>query len=302
MTKAFPPRAAPMLAASRAAINLESRRRPWRALLALLIALGLPAARGVAADPRALLPDDVRQKGTLVAAMPLDFEPFNYLDETGRQTGLDVEIFTGVAEQLGLKPEIQRLGFASIIPSIKGGRVDVGMSGMGMLPVRLAAVSFVRYGRLSSGLVVRKGNPTNLTTTDGCGRTLAFERGTLSFIVWTEIQKTCEANGKPINFMILEGRGAQLLAVETGRAEAAGFGYASALIASKHSNGKLEPAPGGPVPGGTVECGIAFAKERPQLGEAIAAALQALVDNGRYDRIFATWNLSADRAAPEVRQ
>src|SRR5258708_28229269 len=161
-------------------------------VIALVIALAAPA-RGMGADPRAVLPDDAREKGTLTAGMPLDFEPFNYLDENSRQTGLDVEIFTGVAALLGLKPEIQRIGFPSIIPSIKGGRVDVGMSGMGILPVRLAAVSFVRYGQLSSGLVVRKGNPTTVTTTDGCGHTLAFERGTLSLIVWTEIQKRCEA-------------------------------------------------------------------------------------------------------------
>ena len=30
---------------------------------------------------RALLPDDIKQKGVLVVAMPLDFEPFNYLDD-----------------------------------------------------------------------------------------------------------------------------------------------------------------------------------------------------------------------------
>jgi polar amino acid transport system substrate-binding protein len=271
-------------------------------MAALVLGWSALCGTAAAADARALLPDDARQKGTLAAAMPLDFEPFNYLDENGRQTGLDVEIFQAVAALLGLKPDIQRMGFASIIPAIKGGRVDVGMSGMGILPVRLAAVSFVRYGYLSSGLVVRKGNPTNVSTTDGCGHTLAFERGTNSFIVWTEIQKTCEAAGKPINFMVLEGRGPQLLAVETGRAEAAGFGHASAMIAAKHSNGKLEPAPGGPVPGGTVECGIAFAKDHPQLGAAIRAALESLVADGSYDRIFERWGLTADRAGPELRK
>jgi polar amino acid transport system substrate-binding protein len=257
---------------------------------------------GLAADPRSLLPEDVRTRGTLTAAMPLDFEPFNFLDENGRQSGLDVEILTSVAALLELQPQIQRMGFAANIPSIKGGRVDAGMSGMGILPVRLAQVSFVQYGSLSSGLVVRKGNPTGVATTDGCGHTLAVEKGTNAFLVWTEIQKTCEAAGKPITFMVLDGRGPQLLAVETGRAEAAAFGYASALIASKRSGGKLEPAPGGPVPGGTVPCGIAFAKERPQLGAAILAALEILVQNGSYDRIFEKWGLDGDRAVPELRQ
>lgn len=264
----------------------------------------LAAHSALAADDaaRALLPDDIRQKGVLVAAMPLDFEPFNYLDEKDQQIGLDVDIFKAVAETLGLKPEIQRMGFASIIPSVKGGRIDVGMSAMGIRADRLPTVSFVRYGYLSSGLVVRKGNPTKVRTDDGCGRTMAFEKGTSSLLLWQDIEKKCEAMGKPINLMIFDGKGPQVLAVETGRAEAAGFSYATALVTEQHSGGKLEAAPGGPVPGGTVECGIAFNKDRPELGRAMEAALKSLVADGTYDRIFEKWSLSSDRAAPAMIQ
>jgi polar amino acid transport system substrate-binding protein len=77
-------------------------------------------------------------------------------------------------------------------------------------------------------------------------------------------------------------------------------GYATAIVAAKHSDGKLEAAPGGPVPGGTVECGIAFSKDRPQLGEAMKAALDVLVANGTYDKLFAKWQLSEERAPSAV--
>jgi len=77
-------------------------------------------------------------------------------------------------------------------------------------------------------------------------------------------------------------------------------GYATAIVAAKHSDGKLQAAPGGPVPGGTVECGISFAKDREQLGEAIKAALDVLVANGTYDKIFAKWGLSDERASPAI--
>ena len=90
--------------------------------------------------------------------------------------------------------------------------------------------------------------------------------------------------GKPkIELLVFDGKGPQVLAVEAGRADAAGVSFATAIVAAKHSNGKLEAAPGGPVPGATVDCGIALKKENKQLAQAIEAALKVLVANGTYD-------------------
>jgi polar amino acid transport system substrate-binding protein len=260
---------------------------------------------GAAVDEsaRALLPDDIKQKGTLVAAMPLDFEPFNYLDDKNEQTGLDVDMIRAIGDKLGVKVDIQRIGFASMIPSVSGGRVDVAMSAMGILPSRLPLVSFVRYGHFSNGLVVRKGNPTSIRNDDACGHTIAVEKGTQPLLVWQKKSDECvAANKAKIELLVFDGKGPQVLAVESGRAEAAGVGFATAIVAAKHSNGRLDAAPGGPVPGATVECGIAFNKEKAKLGQALEAALQALVKDGTYDKIYEKWALSPERASPAVFQ
>ncbi|HVO90971.1 MAG TPA: ABC transporter substrate-binding protein [Casimicrobiaceae bacterium] len=289
----------------RASAAPTRKLRLLHALVAGAFALCASFASQGAVDEaaRAMLPDDIKQKGVLVAAMPLDFEPFNYLDEKNEQTGLDVDMFRAVAETLGLKPEIQRIGFASMIPAVSGGRVDVAMSAMGILPARLPLVSFVRYGHFSNGLVVRKGNPTNVRNDDACGHTIAVEKGTQPLFVWQKKSEECVAANKPkIELAVFEGKGPQVLAVESGRAEAAGVGFATAIVAAKHSNGKLEAAPGGPVPGATVECGIAFNKDRAKLGQAMEAALKTLVANGTYDKIFEKWALSPERASPQIFQ
>lgn len=278
------------------------RRRMIGAILAgatILFGTTVMAAPDEAA--RKLLPDDIKQKGVLVAAMPLDFEPFNYLDAQNAKTGLDVDLFNAIGEVLGVRTEIERMGFASIVPAVKGGRVDVGMSAMGILPARLPLVSFVRYGHFSNGLIVKKGNPANIRNDDGCGARIAAEKGTQPLFLWQKIAEKCAADGKPKpEITIFDGKGPQVLAVESGRADAAAVGYATAIVAAKHSDGKLQAAPGGPVPGGTVECGIAFAKDREQLGEAMKAALDVLVANGTYEKIFAKWELSEERAPPTV--
>ena len=255
------------------------------------------------AAARALVPKDLRDKGVLTAAMPLDFEPFNYLDEKNEQVGLDVDMFRAVAETLGLKPDIQRMGFASIIPAVSGGRVDVGMSAMAILKPRLSQISFVRYANAGNGLIVLKGNPKNVKTTEGCGLSIAGEKGTQPLLLWQDIAKQCDADGKPkINILVFDGKGPQVLAVETGRADAAAVTYATALVAAEHSGGKLESAPGGLVPGGTVDCGIAFGKDHPELGQAIEAALKIILANGTYDKLFTKWNLSIEKSTPMIVQ
>ena len=262
--------------------------------LAIAQSDGIAAARG-------LLPADIKQRGVLKAAMPLDFEPYNFLDDKNEQVGFDVEIFRAVADVLGVKPEIERLGFASIIPAVSGGRVDVGMSVMGILEARRKQVSFTRYTLLANGLIVRKGNPSGIKNSDACGHSIAVEKGTQPVFVWQEISKKCEESGKAaIQLSIFDGKGPQVLAVEAGRAEAAGVSFATAIVAAKHSNGKLEPAPGGPVPGATVDAGIAFKKDNLQLGKAIEAALKVIVADGRYAKIMNAWALDGTAADPAI--
>jgi polar amino acid transport system substrate-binding protein len=242
----------------------------WAVVLILLAAVAPARAADEAA--RKLLPDDLQQKGVLTAAMPLDFEPYNFLDDKGEQVGLDVEMFQSIADALGLRPEIQRLAFASIIPAVSGGRVDVGM-----------------------------GNPTHVSNTDACGHSIAVEKGTQPVFVWEKKAEECLAAGKPkIELITLDGKGPQVLAVEAGRADAAGVSFATAIIAAKHSDGKLEPAPGGPVPTASVDAGIAVKKENKQLAQAIEAALKVLIANGTYQRILDKWALGEAKATPAI--
>jgi polar amino acid transport system substrate-binding protein len=265
---------------------------------ALVIGASVPAA---AADEaaRKLLPAEMQEKGVITAGLPLDFEPWNYLDENNEQVGLDVDIFKAVAEVLGLKPVIERLGFASIIPAITGGRVDVGM--FGILDVRLKQVSYVRYTLLANGLIVQKGNPTGVSNVDACGHSIAVEKGTQPVLVWETKGKECEAAGKPkMEILVFDGKGPQVLAVEAGRADAAGVTLATAIIAPRHSAGKLEPAPGGPVPDASIDGGIAMKKDNKQLLQAIDAAMKVLHTNGTYDRIFSKWGMSESKAAPGI--
>src|SRR5579872_6036955 len=267
-------------------------------------ALVVPAARAqtpTPADVKALVPDDIKKNGVIKAAMPLDFEPYNFLDSNNQQVGFDVEIFHAIADAMGVKAEIDRLGFASIIPAVSGGREDVGMSVMAILPERLKQISFVRYSILANALVVKAGNPSGIRNDDACGHSVAVEKGTQPVIVWEKKSQECEAAGKKkIELTMFDGKGPQVLAVETGRADGAGVSYATAIVSAKHSDGKLEAAPGGPVPGATVDAGIAFKKGDTQLGKAIEAALKVIIADGTYKKTMDKWGLQGTEAEPKI--
>jgi polar amino acid transport system substrate-binding protein len=172
---------------------------------------------------------------------------------------------------------------------------------MGIIPDRRKQVSFVRYVVLANGLIVRKGNPSGIRNDNACGHSIAVEKGTQPVFVWQKIAQECEAAGKPkITLTLFDGKGPQVLAVESGRTDAAGVSFATAVIAAKQADGKLEAAPGGPVPGATVDAGIAFQKGNTQLGKALEAALKIIHSDGSYDEILKKWGLAGTGAEPEI--
>ena len=114
-------------------------------LAATVLLNGFPAAKALDEASRNLLPQLLRDKGALTAGLPLDFEPWNYLDDKNEQVGLDIDVFRAVADVLGLKPEVMRLGFASIIPAITGGRGTLigTLIGVALLGTIGTALTFV---------------------------------------------------------------------------------------------------------------------------------------------------------------
>ncbi len=78
---------------------------------------------------------------TLVMATNAAFPPYEYV-ENGEYVGIDVEIATLIAEELGMKLEIKDVEFGSIIGGVQSGKYDIGMAGMTVTEDRLKSVNF----------------------------------------------------------------------------------------------------------------------------------------------------------------
>ena len=92
--------------------------------------------------------------GTNAAFPPYEF----YENET--IVGIDAVIAGLIADELGMKLEIQDMDFDAIIPAVVSGKIDMGMAGMTVTDERLQSVSFSEsYATGVQVVIVPEGSP-----------------------------------------------------------------------------------------------------------------------------------------------
>ena len=84
---------------------------------------------------------DSAKKETLVMATNAEFPPYEF-KEGDKFVGIDVEIMTAIAEDMGMELKIEDMDFDAIIPAVNSGKADVGAAGMTVTEDRLTSVDF----------------------------------------------------------------------------------------------------------------------------------------------------------------
>jgi cyclohexadienyl dehydratase len=98
------------------------------ALVGLLLAI--PAARSQA--PVASLIDAVMARGTLRVGLTGDYKPFSIVDAaaTAGMQGLDVDMAESLAKSLGVKLEIVKTTWHTLLADLLAGKFDIAMGGI----------------------------------------------------------------------------------------------------------------------------------------------------------------------------
>jgi ABC-type amino acid transport substrate-binding protein len=104
---------------------------------------------------------EVKKKGVLILGTDPTFQPFEFKGADGSVQGFDIDIARAVARDLGVKLQIQAVGFGALMPqSVTSGRVDVAMSGITITPERAKVVGFsAPYYRSAQVFIAKAGNP-----------------------------------------------------------------------------------------------------------------------------------------------
>ena len=252
---------------------------------------GSTAASTAVADPKLLLPADVKPGSVLTLANDPTDPPFDSI-AGGQFQGVDYDIAQALAGVLGLKIQFKQISFDGIIPALQTGRFDMSMSAISDLKERLDKVDFVDYFVSGYAIVVRAGNPDKITSLDDfCGRTSGAQQGNEQVLILQEQSKKCVAAGKkPITVKIYPVYSQMKLELQQGRLSAILQGIAGAAYVSKTTDGVLDMVKTDQVISPS-PYGIAFPKGS-KLVKPFQAAMQEIIDNGTYVKILDKWQLT----------
>jgi len=255
---------------------------------AVAVGLSLPAS---AKDLSALVPADIKEKGYIeVVTDPSFGPPWNYHPGTDQTVyeGIDPDIAKGISERLGVEIRFVSLAFAGIVPAIRAGRYDMVMVGMTTTEERTKVIDLIDYAVDSNAILVQAGNPQGIKTPeDLCGKTASAVIGSAQFAILQEISAGCD---KPITISTFPAKSDAFLQVETKRADATIDGY----IVSGYLSGNGTFASKGIEAVFTKDfagkpLGIGLSKEKAGLRDAVAAAIDDMIADGTYQKIFAKW-------------
>lgn len=219
---------------------------------------------------------------TLVMATNAEFPPYEFYE--GKEVvGIDADIMAAVAEELGMKLEIEDMAFDSIITAVSSGKADVGAAGMTVTEDRLENVDFTDTYATATQVIIVKEDSTISGPDDLTGKKIGVQLGTTGDIYAEDIEdaaierynKGFEAvqalKQDKIDAVIIDGEPAKEFVKE-----AEGLKILDEAFTEE-------------------EYAIAVKKGNDELKDKINEALKTLKDSGKLDEIVAKY-ISADAA------
>jgi polar amino acid transport system substrate-binding protein len=258
-----------------------------------LFASASSAATSVDNAAAALVPANIKAKGTVIVAADASYAPNEFFASDGKTViGMDADLAKAIFPLLGLKVSVVNATFATIIPGLTSGKFDVGMSSFTDTKAREKTVNFVDYFEAGTSFFEKSaGGPAVTNLGSICGLKVSVESGTTELADATSQAKKCKAEGKtPDSVETFNTQSEANLALASGRAQVSMADSPVAAYQVKQSSGnfKLVGQSYGVAP-----YGIAVPKQDGTLDKAILAALKDLVANGQYATILKKWGVQS---------
>jgi polar amino acid transport system substrate-binding protein len=215
----------------------------------------------------------------------------------GQNVGLDVDLRNAVAKVLGVTWSVQNGTFATIIPGVQNGKYQVGQDNFGATAAREKIVDFATY--LNDGQAFLGASSVSASSisaiTDACGYTIATAPGSTFQTLLTSNASKCAATGKkPWTVQYFSDSAPIFLGLANGKVDLY-FGptlslkYDAAHIAGTKFLGQISSTP----------VGFVTAKNSP-IAKALSAAVNELIANGDYAKIFTKWDVGGDLITKSV--
>jgi polar amino acid transport system substrate-binding protein len=274
------------------------RRSSKSLLLASTVLVSLAVAGCGGTSPAKLaVPTDLLTHGVLTVGSDTTYPPQEYVDPgTQKATGFDVDLITAMAKALGLQAHVVPDKFDPLLDDLVGKRFDVVISAVTVTSDRQKKVDFIPYLTVGESLLVQKGNPKNIHSTDDlCGLSVGVQDGTIEQGVLQSSSDNCAEQDKPgITVISPSDQTAVIQLLATNQVVAT---YQDSTVTDYYA--KQDPAhfaAGGPVNFPSPE-GIAVRKNDSSMLDAMQAAYDQVKASGVYHQLAVKWGLTAETLA-----
>ncbi|MBQ1400140.1 MAG: transporter substrate-binding domain-containing protein [Lachnospiraceae bacterium] len=117
---------------------------------------------------------------TYVVGTDTTFAPFEFEDDNGEFTGIDIRLLEAIADEMGFTVEWQILGFSASVAALEAEQVDAVMAGMSITEERMQKYDFSdSYYDANIGVAVSA--DSDITDLEGLrGATVVVKNGTTS--------------------------------------------------------------------------------------------------------------------------
>ena len=255
----------------------------------------------ITTDPalNALLPAAVKSAGKVRVATDIPYPPFEMYTAPGsnQPTGFDFDLSQALGAKLGIPFEFDQIVFDSIIPSLQAGKADIVMAAMVDNATREKVLDFIDYAKVTTVLVIAKGNPAKVTSLESlAGKAAAAQTGTIQAGMLQTLATQLKAAGKPALTVLTYPKDSDaLLAIKSGKAVAdlVQLPTGVADVAAQSNSFEIAKDPAAPNGYNPSTIGIGMVKADSQLRDAISQALQSLVADGSYAKLLDKYGLGA---------
>jgi eukaryotic-like serine/threonine-protein kinase len=230
--------------------------------------------------------DRVKAAGKIVIAITDDHYPPMTFFEGGKLTGFDLDLAGAVAEQLGVAAEFKTIHWYwhEVPLGLNKGECDMVISSWNITPQRSQEVGFVEYLRTGQVFVCRRGDSIK-NEQDLGGKVVVVVSGTIQhdYLLGLQekgiaIKRIILAKASEVTFPYLKTNEADVTIVD----EPVGRYWAKVdpdLTVSGLVGHAMKPNP----------MGMAFRQKDVQLREAVAKAVAAMQEDGRFAQILEKW-------------
>lgn len=221
----------------------------------------------------------IMDKKEMTFAMTGAYPPFNFLNQDGELIGFDIDIANAIAEKMGVEAKPITTEWDGIIAGLTGKRFDMIIGSMAITEQRLEKVNFTNpYYYDGAQFFAKTGS--GLTSIED------LQEGKVGVVTGTTFHDALNQMDNITDILQFQSDVENFMSVEQGRADGLVTGKFVGLQAPEKYDVDIEPVGGLLYP---EDIGIAIRKDDTKLLEEVNNALQAIIDDGTYEKISNKW-------------